>query len=62
MKYILLGADKLKVYVKQCKSSKSELLIEKETDFIRQHNSCSECFYYGICCLVSKSNVYKNNT
>ena len=54
MRYILLGSDAPKVYVKDCKESKSELYISKDTDFLRTELSCSNCFYNNICFLLQK--------
>jgi hypothetical protein len=57
MPYILLGSDKPKVYIKDCKKTKGELCITKETDFIRKEQNCQQCFYYSICYLNKKNNL-----
>jgi hypothetical protein len=54
MRYILLGSDKPKVYIKDCKETKGELCISKETDFVREEQNCTKCLYYIICCLPKK--------
>ena len=57
MRYILLGSDAPKVYVKDCKETKGELCITKETDFIRKIVNCSGCSYYNICFLFQKKSL-----
>ena len=54
MRYILLGSDAPKVYVKDCKESKPQLLIIKDTDFIREELRCLDCFYKNVCFLDKK--------
>ena len=57
MRYILLGSDAPKVYIKDCKESISEICFTKETDFLRTELFCVSCLYYNICCLLQKKNL-----
>ena len=54
MRYILPGSDAPKVYVKDCKESKSQLYIIKDTDFLRTELYCLDCLYSSICFLLQK--------